>query len=257
VNKPEAQPKQKTTCGPDVTDWFVSQVNDAKKTTGAKVAKAALVTAQIAGYQIGIDARQVVEGGLAVVVKHAGKGHGKPTELSQKELDDADPGNNLAKSAFMAFSTNPIALWHLNTMAHALALAGGWWYSKVRTGGEWDFKNTTLKGRKTPGCQGNCDRKPTFTFCGMCQENEVPANIFYGHIGAYLGFSPLSLLLGSNYANLQKNGGDNWDPNEDINRISYGVRLPDPLTQSALCEVPQTQQGQPGHKCAQCTEKLA
>lgn len=250
------EPAKRPGCGLDVTDWFIAKVAQAKKESGA--ARLALRYAQATGETIGIDARQVVEGGLAVLVRQVGKTHGKPPPLSQKQLGEADLGNNVAKTVTTALSWKPSQLATLAKMLAALAFAGKWWHSQEKTFGPWDFKKTTLQEPKSARCPNTCaGETKTLTFCGKCQENDVPGNIFYGHIGTYIGFSPTALLLGSNYANLQKDGGDDWDPPEDIARVNVGIGLPEPLTEDALCKaLPTPGEGEPGADCAPCMEKM-
>jgi len=250
---------KRTGCGPEATKWFMAQMTGAKWTVGTLLAKTALVIAQDEGLPLGIDARQVVEGGLAELVKHAGKTHGEPPKSGREQLEGADRGHNVAKTTVLALFPNLMVRARVAKMLAALGAAGAWWYSKVKTGGEWDFKHQApLSAPKSPNCPSTCEGTvPTITLCGVCQENDGPANVFYGYIGRYLGFSPNALLLGSNFANLQKDGGDDWDPPEDIKLVKAGMGLPDALTEAALCKaLPKPSAGEPGFDCLPCMEEL-
>lgn len=74
-----------------------------------------------------------------------------------------------------------------------------------------------------------------------CYQSDLPGNLFYALIGRHVGFSELTLQLGSQFAELTDLPRPpirpviTWDTPDDTAAISLGFRLPLPLTQSALC----------------------
>src|SRR5438132_9910274 len=105
----EAQAKgdKKPSCGPDVTGWFKNTMESAKNDSGILVAKKALEIAQRAGKLIGIDAGEVVEGGLKVAVSALGAFHGTPPPEAKRELKAADRGHNLPKTLAAMVTVKP------------------------------------------------------------------------------------------------------------------------------------------------------
>jgi len=61
----------------------------------------------------------------------------------------------------------------------------------------------------------------------------MPGNLFYALIGRFVGFSELTLQLGSQLAQLTGTG--TWDPPQDTAAIHLGFSLPLPLSASGLC----------------------
>jgi hypothetical protein len=80
--------------------------------------------------------------------------------------------------------------------------------------------------------------------------------LLYGHVGAFVGFSENALQLGSQWAQLQPKGGKHWDPPEDTQMVSFGFRLPAPLTRAAFCAALQgAKSGFKLHSCKDCNER--
>ena len=111
------------------------------------------------------------------------------------------------------------------------------WKGVVGTGMKYDFKNdsSTMKGPPSAHCPVDC--ADTITLCPStgsdCFRTDVPGNLFYAHVGKFVGWTELSLQLGSEFAQLEST--KSWDPPDDTQMISIGFSLPDPLTRGSLC----------------------
>jgi hypothetical protein len=116
--------------------------------------------------------------------------------------------------------------------ARLLEDAGLTWKALVETRARYDFKNSpsTLQNPRSDHCPKDCNH--TITLAGLCLLKDVPGNLFYAHVGRFVGWMELTLQLGSQLAQLLST--KDWDPPEDTAMIKLGFDLPDPLTVQAL-----------------------
>jgi Bacterial toxin 44 len=131
------------------------------------------------------------------------------------------------------------------------------WKALVGTGNRYDFKNDkrTMQNPSSEHCPKSCDS--TIALCphpsGSCFGTDLPGNLFYATVGRFVGFTELSLQLGSQFAQLESTS--TWDPPEDTAMISIGFGLPDPLDGSSLCSAMSGLRNQVRlHPCVNCDE---
>ena len=127
----------------------------------------------------------------------------------------------------------------------SLASAGLGWKALVNHGARYDFKAHTMnhpRGTSCPdeGCPAGA--VGIITLCPgsnpqNCYESDLPGNLFYALIGRFIGWSELTLQLGSQYAELTDvtRPTVTWDTPDDTAAITLGYALPMPLTRGALC----------------------
>jgi outer membrane protein OmpA-like peptidoglycan-associated protein len=235
-------------CGPDATDWFVDQVATAKTDPAVLDIQADLTSARGHAAAVGLTSERIVEGAVLEKVLAEERRAGSPsrTPTATAQITSAGPGASEFSSAkaravietgMLAVSplTAPtphaaLALWSLKDAALK-------WKALVRTGARYDFKNDprTMQNPRSANCPKDC--RGTITFCPIssadCFLTDVPGNLFYAHIGGWVGFSELVLQLGSQFAQLDSTA--TWDPPEDTAMIALGFALPDPLTRMGLC----------------------
>jgi len=232
--------EQATVCGPDATDWFIRQVDAAKRAPIVLAIQANLAGAHRVAARNGFSAEAVAEGGVArkVLAEEARAGSPPRTAEAGSQLSTSVPsqaqfGRALAAAtAPLPFVGAPeqLVLLAIRRSAHA-------WKALVGTGRRYDFKNdaSTMKGPTSAHCPVNCAN--TITLCpgsgSDCFRTDVPGNLFYAHVGRFVGWTELSLQFGSEFAQLEST--KTWDPPEDTRMISIGFALPHPLTTAALC----------------------
>jgi len=226
-----------TSCGPDVTDWFVNIMNNAKTDRLVLAIKGRLGGAARTGSRFGYSSMDVVEGGLVRKVLAAAQAVGNPqrTVAASAQISSADPQDQFGRAVLGA--TVPIVGFPEQLMLAAIRGASLTWKSLVETNAVFDFKNTVLARARlsAAGCPPMCPGDPTVTIGGICFENDLPGNLFYAYIGRFVGYSLNSLQLGSQFAELQPNSSSNWDSPEDTAAITLGFGLPQgTLSRSAL-----------------------
>ena len=217
-------------CGPDVTKWLVGQFAAAKNEPDALKAKQRMNKARMSGAAIGFDLDHVAGGAAkALVLKEEIKaGFPKRTPDAESQMTQESVIYSGA-SVFSAGSKEGKSM-YANLLAASL-----WWKGKVATGGNWDFKSNKLKAPSVGGCQKNCVMaQPSITMSGTSYGNDVPANLFFGHLGRFLGFSLNTLQLGSQYANLLPDSAGDWDTPDDTVAVAAGFDLPSIVDKSAL-----------------------
>jgi hypothetical protein len=64
---------------------------------------------------------------------------------------------------------------------------------------------------------------------------DLPGNVLFANVGAFVGFSENARQLGSQWAQLNPGGGRHWVPPEDTQMINFGFNLPTPLTIATFC----------------------
>jgi hypothetical protein len=251
------QPQATASCGPDVTDWFVDVMKDARKNPTALAIQKDLTNAAAGGAHYGYSASDVLEGGLARTVLAAEKAAGNPTrtEAAKSQLAAADPQNQFGKAVAAATAPIPFAGAPAQMMLLLIKRAGERWKSLVQTGAVWDFKNNVLSGANLAraGCPAPCPDPPTLTMCGKCYENNLPGDLLYASVGRFCGFSLNALQLGSQFAELQPDSTGNWDPPGDTADINLGFNLPADLTRGNLCGALAGAAGITVRPCAPCS----
>ena len=240
-------------CGPDATNWFVNQVNIASGDPAVNTVKADLASADTHASHLGLTAAQLGESGGATAVQAqemilgGGAPARNPTIASQMSASRA----SIAAVGISAVSggPSPTRTWHRLLMMQALASAAVGWRSLVNHGARYDFKAHKMSFPKAVGCPDTGCPGGTvgiITLCPganteNCYESDVPGNIFYALIGKYIGWSHLTLQLGSQYAELTDTVPRparpvvTWDTPDDTAAITFGYGLPLPLTSGVLC----------------------
>jgi hypothetical protein len=239
VEMPPPQPTAPS-CGPDATDWLVSQVAAAKKDPMVLAIKQNLEGAHKVAARYGFSAERVAEGGVAKKVHAEETKAGSParTPEAKSQMAASVPGQKEFGRA-VAAATVPLPFVGAPEQIVLLSIrrAANAWKGVVGTGMKYDFKNdsSTMKGPKSPHCPTGCANAITFCPSGAsdCFLTDVPGNLFYAHVGKFVGWTELSLQLGSEFAQLEST--KTWDPPEDTRMISIGFALPDPLTRAGLC----------------------
>jgi Domain of unknown function (DUF4157)/Bacterial toxin 44 len=206
-------------CGPDVSNWFISIMNSAKTHPAVLAIKSDLDSARLGGARYGYSSTDVLEGGLArrVLAAEAAAGHPRRTADASSQLGAADPHNEFGRALMGAAIPLPFAGMPEQMLLLHIRRAGARWVSMVQTGAVWDFKNTVLSAANLAGanCTNPCTNPPTVTICGTCYEHDLPGNLFYAYIGRVCGFSLNALQLGSQFAELLPTSSSNWDTPED------------------------------------------
>ncbi|HEX7362535.1 MAG TPA: DUF4157 domain-containing protein [Bryobacteraceae bacterium] len=227
-------------CGPDVTDWFVAIVAKAKADKTVLEIQANLQGASRIAASHGFSAERVAEGGVAKKV-FAEEARTKPADSPAFPR----PTGQFASSAAgqrefgRALLAAPVPVLGAPDSAVLLMIrrASLAWKNLVGTGKRYDFKNNVLHRPTSASCPNNCANSVTIcpTPVGSCYNTDVPGNLFYAHMGRFIGFTELALQLGSQFAQLESSS--HWDPPEDTNMISAGYTIKDPLDRAELCSV--------------------
>jgi hypothetical protein len=253
-------------CGPDATDWLVKQVVAAKKNTKVLKVREKLDVANffapIIWPSAHLDAMDMLEGQELVMIGKAWDAAGKPRPTPEANMQMSEPSATLgvaevttAKTAALRGNANAI------TTLMALRDAATAWRDLVGTRKPYDFKfdPSTLADPKSPHCP-DADCAKTITLCpgspgSNCFEKDLPGNMLFAHVGAFVGFSENALQLGSQWAQLNPSGGSHWDPPEDTQMIDFGFNLPTPLTAAAFCPALQSAKSDfKTHPCKDCNE---
>lgn len=246
TNTPPPQPK----CGPDATDWFVLQVNAALTNPIVLLIQSLLATASRKAAAAGGSATELAEASVTTAV-----------ELQESNLGAAAPARGGAIVGQLAAGTRSqlnAALFTLKDPRAALdaganiAVAALLWKSLVDHGAIYDFKAHTdsMRNPKSAHCPDEgCPPGEVgiITLCPgtapqNCYESDLPGNLFYALIGRFIGWSELTLQLGSQLAELTDpvrpgHPAVTWDSPEDTAAIHLGFALGAklPLTKSDLC----------------------
>jgi Domain of unknown function (DUF4157)/Bacterial toxin 44 len=253
----EAKPK----CGPDATDWFVRQVNTAMLDHEVLAVQEDLATANRLAKLHGTTASSVTEGGGAAAVlaqlawlssQKAKSPKLKPPALNPKITEQLVEGARSGSAATAALTpassfdprliTTPLI--GLNIVSAALK-----WKALVDHTARYDFKAHSDSMKHPNGVCPDKGCRPgevgIITLCpGLlsenCYESDLPGNLFYALIGRHVGWSELTLQLGSQLAELtdeprKGRPAITWDTPDDTAAITLGFSLPLPLTRAALC----------------------
>ena len=237
---PEPAPTNTNICGPNVTSWFINQINTAKSDPLVLAIKNQLQGASRVAARYGFSAERVAEGGVAQKVLAEERRSGSPirTTEASTQLASSVAGQREFARALNAAVIPLVGAPEAIVLA-AIKGAATTWKGLVGTGRKYDFKNRqeTLQNPRTTNCPSGCNN--TVTICpsntNSCYVKDVPGNLFYAHLGVFIGWTELTLQLGSQFAQLDSS--QRWDPPEDTRMINLGANLPDPLTESALCSI--------------------
>lgn len=251
-------------CGPDVTDWFVDEIN--KGSTEAAVLDVQRVNriAGVLGAKRGTRAELFAESGATGTVeaqeaKLKALGPAPPPRagaiVSQLAAGHASE-SAAAKAVASALATDPLhpgeVAADFTLMTAAIGAAALKWRALVNHKARFDFKNHILDkpaGAHCPDLNCNPGEHGTITLCPgagspqNCYESDLPGNVFYALIGRLAGFSELTLQLGSQLAELTDlprppvRPAITWDSPEDTAAIHLGFSLGAalPISRSSLC----------------------
>jgi hypothetical protein len=238
-------------CGPDATRWFVKKVNTEMSDPVVMAIRGQLEIAGIAAGILGTTAEKVAEAGTTGVVlgQEGWLGRSAPprdiTITSQLARGAASIG-----AAAKAIATSPFSREAVPPLEKALGTAALLWRSLVNHGARYDFKAHVMNHPHSASsdCPDRCDpgEVGTITFCPgnlpeNCYESDLPGNLFYALIGRHVGWSELTLQLGSQLAEITDTAKRpyhpkiTWDTPQDTAAIRLGYGLPLPLTTGALC----------------------
>jgi hypothetical protein len=231
-------PRPSSTCGPDATDWFIRQVTAAKSDATVLAIQRRLTGAERVARRHGFSAEEITVGAVArrVLAEEARVGAPPRTSEASAQLGASVPGQRAFGRALVAAPVPLVGAPEAMVLA-AVRGAALTWKGLVGTGKKYDFKNDprTLQSPTSRNCPVNCAN--TITLCPQISSNcfikDVPGNLFYAHVGRFVGWSELALQLGSQFAQLESSA--RWDPPEDTRMIDLGFRLPDPLTRTKFC----------------------
>lgn len=261
VSRTTPQPETPSaTCGPDATDWFIRQVNAAKTDPVVLAIKTRLAGAERVARRFGFSAEAVAEGAVArkVLAEEARRGNPPRTTEASSQLTQSVPGQRAFARALIGAGV-PIAGAPEAIVLAAIRGAALTWKGLVGTNRKYDFKNRpeTLETPISENCPVNCAN--TITLCpntaSDCFVKDVPGNLFYAHVGRFVGWTELTLQLGSQFAQLESSS--TWDPPEDTRMINFGFSLPDPLTPSGLCSAINANRSVFDlQECANCSDEI-
>lgn len=238
-------------CGPNATSWFVDQVNAALTNKIVITIKTLLLLAKEKALRKGASSEKMAEAGAtaAVQAQEINLGKEKAPVRSGKIKEQMSAGVDSEIATVMFALKDGEALLESGAYIGSAALL---WYLLVNHKALYDFKAhaDSMNHPKSANCPGdNCKKGEVgiITLCPgnlpqNCYESDLPGNLFYALIGRYVGWSKLTLQLGSQLAELtDKPRKDRpvitWDTPQDTNAIDLGFDLGGvlPLSQSALC----------------------
>ena len=269
VSNPPAPPAKKPRCGPDATDWFVRQVNTATGDKEVLGIKTLLSTADLLASLAGSSVAELGEAGAtaAVLAQEKLLGAAGPARTAIASSQIAAGSASLSAAKGHAGDPGVIAASPL------IAAAALNWRSLVNHLARYDFKAhaDSMNNPKSANCpEENCPPGEVgiITLCPgarieNCYESDLPGNLFYAVIGRFVGWSELTLQLGSQLAELTDTGvrpghpSVTWDTPDDTAAITVGFRaLSLPLTQSSLCAVVPKVRGALAKRdgCADCLD---
>jgi hypothetical protein len=220
-----------------------------------------IIAADLLARIYGITAHQVAEGGAttAVELQETRLGiTGPPPPARRGAIVRQLAAGARSRSAVVFFLAAAVAANPLNapriisdfaTIANLINTAANNWKILVDHGARWDFKAHFMNHPSSRNCPDEeCPPGEVgiVTLCPQsnlqnCFESDLPGNFFYALIGKHVGWSELTLQLGSQFAELTDvrlrpaRPAITWDTPQDTAAISLGYRLPLPLTRAALC----------------------
>jgi hypothetical protein len=235
-------------------------VDKAKRDPIVLAVQANLAGAHRVAARFGFSAERVAEGGIAkrVLAEETKAGSPARTPEAAAQITASAPGQaEFGRAVAAATAPLPFVGAPEQIVLLVIRRAAAAWKDLVGTGKRYDFKNdpATMKGPSSAHCPVQCDN--TITLCPSttsdCFLTDVPGNLFYAHLGRFIGWTELSLQLGSEFAQLEST--KTWDPPEDTHMISIGFALPHPLGRSDLCAAIGANRGSFNlMPCANCSE---
>jgi hypothetical protein len=253
-------------CGPDATDWFVTQVNTAASDPAVLSVQADFAAADSLARSHGTTVADFAEAGALTAIEAqearltVGTAFGGPPPPARAGAIVGQTASG-AVSRSRALGALPAAIRAdpfnapgiiADFAAMNVLLASGAlkWRALVNHAARYDFKMhaDSMHLPHAPGCPDEAcpaGEHGTITLCPgsnaeNCYESDLPGNLFYARIGRLIGMSELTLQLGSQFAeitDLPRAGRPviTWDTPDDTAAIALGFALPLPLTRSALC----------------------
>jgi outer membrane protein OmpA-like peptidoglycan-associated protein len=275
---PPAVPK----CGPDVTDWFVDEVNHAVADPAVLAVKRDLTAASLLAARLGTRAALFADAGAVTAVEAQEKalsvmGITPPTRtgaiVGQLAAGSAAQ-KGAAAAVALAIARDPLnakaILAEFALLTGLLASAALKWRVLVNHKARFDFKAHILNhislGSHCPDPECPPGEVGNLTLCSgsslpqNCYEADLPGNLFYALVGRFVGLSELTLQLGSQLAeltDLPRAGRPvvTWDSPQDTAAIHLGFALGAtlPLSRADLCSaVPPARGSLDGLGCDDC-----
>ena len=275
---PPAVPK----CGPDVTDWFVDEVNHAVADPAVLAVKKDLTAASLLAARLGTRAALFADAGAVTAVEAQEKalaiaGITPPTRtgaiVGQLAAGSAAQ-KGAAAAVALAIARDPLnakaILAEFALLTGLLASAALKWRVLVNHKARFDFKAHILNHISLvshcpdpecpPGEVGNLTLCSGSNLPQNCYEADLPGNLFYALVGRFVGLSELTLQLGSQLAeltDLPRAGRPvvTWDSPQDTAAIHLGFALGAtlPLSRADLCSaVPPARGSLDGLGCDDC-----
>ena len=260
---PPSPPPALPHCGPDVTDWFLDEINRAATDPAVLSVQSDLAVAARIAASRGTRAEIFADAGATTAVEaqetalsHSGTPPPARSGAIVGQLAAGSASQSAAASAvpsaLRADPLNPGAVMSdfalLGTLMASAALK---WRALVNHGARFDFKAHILHFPRVgpcpddacpPGEVGIVTLCPGGSSPQNCYESDLPGNIFYALIGRHVGFSELTLQLGSQLAELTDlprpgRPAVTWDSPEDTAAIHLGFILGAslPLSRASLC----------------------
>jgi len=243
-------------CGPDATNWFVNQVNRAMSDPAVLSIRRDLRLANTMLTFSSVSTDEIAEAGAtsAIEAQEMYLGSSAPvrnaTINSQLSAGRAARTRVLSAAGTGGFTISPLAA-SVPAASLLVASAAFQWRALVNHLARYDFKAhpDSMNHPHSATCPDDgCTPMEVgvITLCpGValenCYESDLPGNLFYALIGRYVGWSELTLQLGSQLAELTDTRSTpahqvvTWDSPQDTSAISLGYHLPLPLTAAALC----------------------
>ncbi|HET9252854.1 MAG TPA: DUF4157 domain-containing protein [Candidatus Eisenbacteria bacterium] len=239
-------------CGPDATDWYVNQVNTASKDPAVVSIQRDLARADTLARGVGTSAHQVGEAGAtsAVLGQEARLKVTGPAPPPRDPTINSQLAAGAVSTAAAASALGP-SPFTAAIVTGLMGKAGLAWRALVNHAARYDFKAhaDSMNHPHTTNCpQEGCPKGEVgiITLCPQpdaenCYESDLPGNLFYAQIGRFVGFSELTLQLGSQMAELTDTTpraarpSVTWDSPQDTAAISLGFGLPVPLTRAMFC----------------------
>ncbi len=265
----------KPKCGPDVTDWFVRQINAAMTDPAVLSVQSDISTATsiLAAHPgVSVTTNDIEEGSsaAAILAQEARLGAAAPARnpTINSQLTPAIVAG--ARVASDLNSSMPLVPTTVVSAGLLMASAALKWRALVNHGARYDFKAHVMNHPGSAHCPDEgCTSVETgvVTICpGVaaenCYESDLTGNIFYALIGRFIGWSERTLQLGSQLAELTDtrvtptHPAVTWDSPEDTAAIALGFGMPLPITAASLCGILSPARSTLSHKagCDDCTE---
>lgn len=214
-------------CGIDFTQDLLDEISTATDSFQFQSIKAMLAAAGVLASADTFSAQEILEGVLsfALLAQAHVVDAPPPSQDLIRQLKEAKDSRGEVTIALATRILRGPGAKPLDAALVLLGIAAKWWAGII--GSEtFDFK-------KKPALKCGVTLCPDQAI--DCFESSLPGNLFFGYMGAYLGFSTLALQLGSQIANLREAGG--WDSPDDTLAVKLGATAPRPLTRDSLCAI--------------------